>query len=89
MKSRRQMMFMRLLLVSAVLSILAFTVSYSLILDLAVASWVCIVSYVALALYASPGLFGRIVVAHSPAPARKLASVQRLYDVVSPRYEDE
>jgi len=28
MKSRRQMMFMRLLLVSAVLSILAFTVSY-------------------------------------------------------------
>jgi len=29
-----RMMFMRLLLVSAVLSILAFTVSYSLILDL-------------------------------------------------------
>ena len=52
MKSRRQMMFVRLVLISAVLTILAFTMSYSLIMDLAVASWVCIVSFVALALYA-------------------------------------
>jgi hypothetical protein len=90
MKSRRQMMFMRLLLVSAVLSILAFTVSYSLILDLAVASWVCIVSYVALALYAVSQGYLEESSLHIRLPQpRKLASVQRLYDVVSPRYEDE
>jgi hypothetical protein len=84
------MMFMRLLLVSAVLSILAFTVSYSLILDLAVASWVCIVSYVALALYAVSQGYLEESSLHIRLPQpRKLASVQRLYDVVSPRYEDE
>jgi hypothetical protein len=48
MKSRRQMMFVRLVLISAVLSVLAFTMGYSFIMDLAVASWVCIVSFIAL-----------------------------------------
>jgi len=52
MRSRRKMMFVRLVIVATVLSILAFTMSYSLITDVAVASWVCVVSYVALALYA-------------------------------------
>jgi hypothetical protein len=90
MKSRRQMMFVRLLLASAVLSVLAFTVSSSLIMDLAVASWVCIVSYVALALYSvSQGyLYESSLPLRLPQP-RKLASVQRLYDVVSPRYDDQ
>jgi hypothetical protein len=89
MKSRRQMMFVRLVLVSAVLSVLAFTLSYSFIMDLAVASWVCIVSFVALALYAvSQGyLHESSLPLRLPQP-RKLASIQRLYDVVSPRYED-
>ncbi len=90
MKSRRQMMFVRLVIVSAVLSILAFTLSYSLILDLAVASWVCIVSYVALAFYAvSQGYLNEASLGVRLPQPRKLASVQRLYDVVSPRYDDE
>lgn len=90
MKSRRQMMFVRLLLISAVLTILAFTMSYSLIMDLAVASWVCIVSFVALALYSvSQGyLHESSLPLRLPQP-RQLASVQRLYDAVSPRYDDE
>jgi len=89
MKSRRQMMFVRLLLISAVLTILAFTLSYSLILDLAVASWVCIVSFIALALYAvSQGYLNESSLPLR-LPQRQLASVQRLYDAVSPRYDDE
>lgn len=89
MKSRRQMMFVRLVIISAVLSILAFTMSYSLIMDLAVASWVCIVSYVALAFYAvSQGYLNESSLGVRLPQPRKLASVQRLYDVVSPRYDD-
>jgi len=84
------MMFVRLLLASAVLSILAFTLSYSLVMDLAVASWVCIVTYVALALYSvSQGYLNESSLPLRLPQPRKLASVQRLYDVVAPRYDDQ
>jgi hypothetical protein len=90
MKSRRQMMFVRLALASAVLTILAFTMSYSIIMDLAVASWVCIACYVALALYAvSQGYLNESSLPLRLPQPRKLASVQRLYDVVAPRYDDD
>ena len=90
MKSRRQMMFVRLVLISAALTILAFTVSYGMILDLAVASWVCIVSYVALALYSvSQGYLSESSLPLRLPQPRQLASVQRLYDAVSPRYDEE
>lgn len=90
MKSRRQMMFVRLVLASVVLTVLAFTVSYGLIMDVAVASWVCVVIYVALAFYAvSQGYLNESSLPLRLPQARKLASVQRLYDAVSPRYEDE
>lgn len=89
MKSRRQMMFVRLVLISAVLSVLAFTMSYSLIMDLAVASWVCIVCYVALALYAvSEGFLHESSLPLRLPQPRKLASIQRLYDVMAPRPVD-
>ena len=90
MKSRRQVMFVRLLLSAVVLTVLTFVVSYGLILDLAVASWVCVVSFVALAFYSvSQGyLHESSLPLHLPQP-RKMASVQRLYDVVSPRYNDQ
>jgi len=90
MKSRRQMLFVRLVLASAVLTILAFTVSYGLIMDLAVASWVCVVTFVALALYAvSQGYLDESSLPLRLPQPRKLASVQRLYDAVAPRYDDE
>ena len=89
MKSRRQTMFVRLVIAAMVLSILAFTMGYSLIVDVAVASWVCIVSYVALALYAvSQGYLNESSLPLRLPQPRKLASVQRLYDVVAPRRED-
>ncbi|HUZ40530.1 MAG TPA: hypothetical protein VMU68_03955 [Acidimicrobiales bacterium] len=90
MKSRRQMMFVRLLLTAVVLTVLAFTVSFGLIMDLAVVSWVCVVSYVALALYAvSQGYLNESSLPLRLPQPRRLASVQRIYDAVSPRYEDE
>lgn len=90
MKSRRQTLFVRLVLISAVLTILAFTMSYGLVMDLAVASWVCIASFVALALYAvSQGYLNETSLRLRLPQPRKLASVQRLYDVVSPRYDEE
>src|ERR1019366_1390998 len=80
----------RLGLISAVLTILAFTMSYGLIMDLAVASWVCIATFVALALYAvSQGYLNETSLPLRLPQPRKLASVQRLYDVVAPRYDDE
>jgi hypothetical protein len=83
------MLFVRLVLVSAVLSVLAFTLSYSIVMDLAVASWVCIVSFIALALYSvSQGYLNESSLPLRLPQPRKLASVQRLYDAVSPRYED-
>jgi hypothetical protein len=89
MKSRRQMMFVRLVLISAVLTVLAFTMSYSFIMDLAVASWVCIVSFVALALYAvSQGYLNESSLPLRLPQPQQMASVQRLYEVVAPRYED-
>ena len=89
MKSRRQMMFVRLVVISAVLTVLAFTMSYSIIMDLAVASWVCIVSFVALALYAvSQGYLNESSLPLRLPQPRQMASVQRLYEVVAPRYED-
>jgi hypothetical protein len=90
MKSRRQMLFVRLLLASVVLTILAFVVSYGLVMDVAVVSWVCVVSYVALALYAvSQGYLNESSLPLRLPQPRRLASVQRIYDAVSPRYEDE
>lgn len=90
MKSRRQVIFVRLLLSSVVLTILSFVVSYGLILDLAVASWVCVVSFIAIAFYAvSQGYLNESSLPLRLPQPRKMASVQRLYDVVSPRRQDE
>lgn len=90
MKSRRRTMFVRLVVVAVVLTILTFMVSYSLILDLAVASWLCVVGFVALALYSvSQGYLNESSLPLRMPQSRPLASVQRLYDSVAPRYDDE
>jgi hypothetical protein len=90
MKSRRQMMFVRLVLASILLTVLAFIVNFGLIMDVAVVSWICVVSYVALAFYAvSQGYLNESSLPLRLPQPRRLASVQRIYDAVSPRYEDE
>ncbi len=81
MKSRRRMMFVRLVLSAVVLTVIAFVSGYSLVTDVAVASWVCVVSFVALALYAvSQGYLDESSLGvRIPRPSR-LATIQPLYD---------
>jgi hypothetical protein len=52
MRSRRRVVFTRLLLVAVVAAVASFVTGYSLLLDVAVLAWVAVVGYVALALYA-------------------------------------
>jgi hypothetical protein len=80
MKSRRKMMFVRLVASAAVLTIVAFVSGYSLVTDVAVASWVCVVSFVALALYAvSQGYLEESSLGVRIPQPRQLATVQPLY----------
>ena len=96
MKSRRQMMFVRLVArVGGADASSRSRSGYSLILDLSLASWVCIVLYVALALYAvSPGLSERIVAAVAFAPAthnwrRSSDSMTSCHHVYEDEYETQ
>jgi len=80
MKSRRKTMFVRLVASAAVLTIVAFVSGYSLVTDVAVASWVCVVSFVALALYAvSQGYLEESSLGVRIPQPRRLATVQPLY----------
>lgn len=90
MKSRRQMMFVRLVLCAAVLTIGAFVSGYSLVTDVAVASWVCVVSFVALALYAvSQGYLEESSLGVRIPQPRQLATIQPLYNDSAPRSTNE
>jgi hypothetical protein len=81
MKSRRKMMFVRLVLCAAVLTIVAFVSGYALAMDVAVASWVCVVSFVALALYAvSQGYLEESSLGVRIPQPRRLATIQPLYN---------
>ncbi len=90
MKSRRKMMFVRLVVSAAVLTIVAFVSGYSLITDVAVASWVCVVSFVALALYAvSQGYLEESSLGVRIPQPRRLATIQPLYDSGAPHGTNE
>jgi hypothetical protein len=90
MKSRRKMMFVRLVLGAVVLTVIAFVSGYALVTDVAVASWVCVVSFVALALYAvSQGYLNESSLGVRISLPRRLATVQPLYDVGTPQFSDE
>ncbi len=98
MKSRRKMMFVRLVLCAAVLTLGAFVSGYALVTDVAVASWVCVVSFVALALLAvSQGFLEESSLGVRIPQPRRLATIQPLYGESSPQginefdaeYEDE
>jgi hypothetical protein len=90
MKSRRKMMFVRLVVGAAVLTILAFVSGYSLVTDVAVASWVCVVSFVALALYAvSQGYLEESSLGVRIPQPRRLATIQPLYNDVAPPSTNE
>jgi hypothetical protein len=90
MKSRRKMMFVRLVLCAAVLTVAAFVSGYSLVMDVAVVSWVCVVSFVALALYAvSQGYLEESSLGVRIPQPRRLATVQPLYNEDAPHTTNE
>ena len=90
MKSRRRVMFTRVVVAAVVLTILAFVSGYSLLMDLAVASWVCVVAFIALALYAvSEGYLNESSLPVRFPQPRPLASVQPLYRDGVPDVDDE
>ena len=90
MKSRRKMMFVRLVLCAAVLTIGAFVSGYALIMDVAVVSWVCVASFVALALYAvSQGYLEESSLGVRIPQPRRLATIQPLYTDGAPQSTNE
>jgi hypothetical protein len=90
MKSRRKMMFVRLLLCAAALTIIAFVSGYSLITDVAVVSWVGVASFVALALYAvSQGYLDESSLGVRIPQPRRLATIQPLYSDSAPQSTNE
>jgi len=90
MQSRRKIMFVRLVVCAAVLTIVAFVSGYSLITDVAVVSWVCVVSFVALALYAvSQGYLEESSLGVRIPQPRRLATIQPLYSDGAPQSSNE
>lgn len=90
MKSRRQMLFVRLVLCAAVLTIGAFWSGYAFVLDVAILSWVCVVSFVALALFAvSQGFLEESSLGVRIPQPRRLATIQPLYGDGVPESNNE
>jgi len=94
MKAQRRMMFSRLLLGAVTMTLLAYVLGYSLLVDLAAVTWLGVVGFVALALYSvSQGyLQDSSLPLHLPK-RRVLATIEPLYsdrnDRYAPQYEEE
>jgi hypothetical protein len=94
MKAQRRMMFMRLVIAALVMTLAAFFIGGSIIVDLAAATWACVVVFVALALYAvSQGYLSDSSLPLRMPKRRPLARVEPLYSQnegrYTPRYEEE
>lgn len=90
MKARRRVVFTRLVLGAVVMSIVSYVAGYSLLVDLAVVSWIGVVGFIALALYAiSQGYLSESSLPLRLPQRRPLATVQPLYDGTSVDYEDQ
>ena len=90
MKAQRRMILTRLTLVVATTTILGVATGYSILVDLAVLTWIGFAVYLALALYAvSQGyLFESSLGIRLPS-VRPMASVQPLYNDFDDEYETE
>ena len=90
MKSRRRVMFTRLVVAAVLLTTIALVSGYSLVMDLAVVAWVCVVAFVALALYAvSQGYLNESSLPVRFPQPRPLATVQPLYRNKLPEMDEE
>jgi small-conductance mechanosensitive channel len=90
MKARRRVVFTRLVLAAVLISIIGYFAGYSMLVDLAVASWLAVVGFVALALYSvSQGYLDESSLPLRLPQRRQLANVQPLYNGSSASYEDQ
>ena len=90
MKTRRRVMFTRLMLGAIVVSVFAYVTGYSLVMDLAVATWISVIGFVALALYAvSQGYLHESSLGIRIPQRRSGASVKTLYYASSDEIEGE
>lgn len=90
MKAQRKMMFGRLVLGAVSLTVVSFVSGISLLMDAAIASWVCVVGFVAIALYAvSQGYLHESSLPLRLPQRRSLATVQPLYDEYPQHSEEE
>jgi len=90
MKAQRKMMFGRLVLSAVLLSVIAYFSGVSLIMDVALVAWLCVVAFVALALYSvSQGYLDESSLPLHLPQRRSMATVQPLYDDYPVSYEGE
>ena len=90
MKAQRRMILTRLALAVATTTILGVATSYSILVDLAVLTWIGFAVYLALALYAvSQGYLFESSLGIRLASARPMATVQPLYYDDDDEYETE
>ena len=81
MRSRRRVMFTRLVVASTLLSVAAYFAGYSILTDVAVLAWVMVVAFVALAMFAvSQGYLHESSLPIRLPQRRAMATVQPLYD---------
>lgn len=89
MRAQRRVMFSRLVLGAALLTIVAFFTGYSPVIDVAAIAWFAVVFFVALALYAvSQGYLDDAALKPRLPQRRSLAPVQPLYRDADDAYGD-
>jgi hypothetical protein len=90
MKAQRKMMFGRLVLGAIALTIISFVSGISFLTDIAIASWFCVVAFVALALYSvSQGYLEESSLPLRLPQRSPLATIQPLYDEYPVQPEEE
>ena len=90
MRSRRRVIFTRLVVVAVLATLIAVVSGYSIVTDLAVVSWVSVIGFIALALYAvSQGYLNESSLPVRFPQPRPLATVQPLYRDGLPEVDEE
>ena len=94
MKAQRRMVFTRLLVGAVTVTLLAFVMGYSILVDLAALTWLGVVGFVALALYSvSQGYLQEASLPLHLPKRRVLATIEPLhgdrFDRYAPQYEEE
>ncbi|NNN00551.1 MAG: hypothetical protein HKL86_01810 [Acidimicrobiaceae bacterium] len=90
MRARRRVVFTRLVLAAVLISLVGYFAGYSMLIDVAVVSWIAVIGFIALALYSvSQGFLDESSLPLRLPRRRQLASVQPLYGGPQSGYDDQ